>query len=388
MDISQYYHGRKSQKCCAPKSWQADSVYCWGRSQLHDARVATTRRLGFGVSTEEVTSGNIGTWNQIHASSRLFGGRCALTTTIFSTVYLKGRQFIKQNVRKLDQALFEFEFESGTTENVLKELRRYQNPDGGFGNALEPDMRCVQSSAVATVAGLQILSRLGATESHTSVQAAIQYLVRTFDVDTMSWPSVPREVDTAPHAPWWNYSKLTNDELQWANGENVNASIVGFLLEHDGLVPVDFLANITRHALNCLELGLEYGSVDVSFVQFAERLSGDIHDAVFARFAPYIQRISASNPDEWNIARFFYLAHPSQSRYVALASQVMPVSIEYIISTQCENGSWPVGFSWGNNEGAWEQAETEWRGIITRGQLSLLRRYGAFESRSSDHNLR
>ncbi len=53
----------------------------------------------------------------------------------------RARAFLKSEARPLDRALFEHEFEGAPGERAIEELARYQNPDGGFGRALEPDLR-------------------------------------------------------------------------------------------------------------------------------------------------------------------------------------------------------------------------------------------------------
>ena len=57
----------------------------------------------------------------------------------------RARQFLKTKARKLERALFEYEFESGGQEPILSALAAYQNVDGGFGHGLEPDLRASQS---------------------------------------------------------------------------------------------------------------------------------------------------------------------------------------------------------------------------------------------------
>lgn len=62
-----------------------------------------------------------------------------------------------QRARNLERSLFRYEFENGSFTDVLIELSRYQNEDGGFGHGLEPDLRCKESSALATTRALEIL---------------------------------------------------------------------------------------------------------------------------------------------------------------------------------------------------------------------------------------
>lgn len=56
--------------------------------------------------------------------------------------------FILRNARLLDRHRFAWRFHAGPANAVLAALRPYQNHDGGFGHALEPDLRCVDSQPV------------------------------------------------------------------------------------------------------------------------------------------------------------------------------------------------------------------------------------------------
>lgn len=54
-------------------------------------------------------------------------------------VFQKAGEFIYRNSRSLVLARWQYHFEDGSKEAVLKALSYYQNEDGGFGHALEPD---------------------------------------------------------------------------------------------------------------------------------------------------------------------------------------------------------------------------------------------------------
>ena len=49
--------------------------------------------------------------------------------------------FLHANARVLERRRFEHLFEGGPKAPVLDALRAYGNDDGGFGHAIEPDMR-------------------------------------------------------------------------------------------------------------------------------------------------------------------------------------------------------------------------------------------------------
>lgn len=62
----------------------------------------------------------------------------------------KAKQFIISNARPLELAWYRAVFEGGPKGAVVEELKKFQNPDGGFGNALEPDNWNPNSTPITT----------------------------------------------------------------------------------------------------------------------------------------------------------------------------------------------------------------------------------------------
>jgi hypothetical protein len=84
----------------------------------------------------------------------------------------RARRFLKTQARPLDRVLFEHRFEGAPAEHVVAALARFQNDDGGFGRALEPDLRTPSSSALATGIGLRTLKELEWPADHPMVRGA------------------------------------------------------------------------------------------------------------------------------------------------------------------------------------------------------------------------
>src|SRR5690242_7924367 len=63
-------------------------------------------------------------------------------------VLKQARDFVLRNARLLERATFAAHFEGASAPPVLRALAAYQNPDGGFGLALEPDKRDPNSQPV------------------------------------------------------------------------------------------------------------------------------------------------------------------------------------------------------------------------------------------------
>ena len=93
----------------------------------------------------------------------------------------RARVFIATSARPLEQALFSHYLDDGSVEEVYTQLAQYANSDGGFGRALEPDLRTPESSVIATTIGLQTLRGLRTPETHPLVEGAMRYLLNTYD---------------------------------------------------------------------------------------------------------------------------------------------------------------------------------------------------------------
>jgi hypothetical protein len=137
-----------------------------------------------------------------------------------NNLFARAETFIWSNARLLERRLFAYHFGGGSREAVLAALRAYQNEDGGFGQALEPDIRCPDSQPVPVQHALEIMDAAGADAA--MVRRACDFLAAI----TTTEGGVPFVLPTArkyPHAPWWN----TDDDPPASL--NPTAAIVGLL---------------------------------------------------------------------------------------------------------------------------------------------------------------
>src|SRR5690348_503516 len=89
--------------------------------------------------------------------------------------------FIWTSARLLDRQRFRLLFGDGSPDAVLAALRPYQNADGGFGNALEPDLRTPASQPVPAEVALRILTETGPDQM--MVQRLCAYLLSITTID-------------------------------------------------------------------------------------------------------------------------------------------------------------------------------------------------------------
>ena len=118
-----------------------------------------------------------------------------------SSIFDRAETFIWQNARLLERQQFAYHFKGGSRASVIAALRAYQNSDGGFGNALEPDVRCPESQPVPVQHAFEILDTVGFDRE--MVQQTCDYLMMIATPEG----GVPWLLPSAHHYPrasWWN----------------------------------------------------------------------------------------------------------------------------------------------------------------------------------------
>jgi len=111
-------------------------------------------------------------------------------------------QFAYANARLLDRRRLEHLLGEVPPEAVVEVLRTYQNADGGFGHALEPDMRAPGSEPSATLLALETLAEVGVTD-HPLIDAAAQWIASVASPEG-TLPQMSASGAGYPHAPFIN----------------------------------------------------------------------------------------------------------------------------------------------------------------------------------------
>lgn len=144
--------------------------------------------------------------------------------------FTKGREFVYRNARPLEMALWEFHFEHGSAEEVLKRLAFFQNEDGGFGHAIEADFWNPHSTPIGTWKATEILAEIGFSDNeHPMIQGILRYLdsKEGYDEKTGQWENTLPSNNDYPHAIWWE-----NHDRPTEFNPNPSAALTGFILTH------------------------------------------------------------------------------------------------------------------------------------------------------------
>jgi hypothetical protein len=272
---------------------------------------------------------------------------------------------------------------------VTAALARYQNEDGGFGHALEPDARTPSSSALATGIGLRILRELRCPPDHPMVGRAVQWLEATCDPETYTWRALPDDANESPHAPWWHdedgsLARTFDDFLVIPRAE-----IVGVLHHYAALVPAGWLEGLTERTVADIETiePFGYGGGDdlVYALRLAETesLPARYRGRLVRRLRAVIPGAVSQDPREWGSYCIppLKVAPAPESTVADLLGDGLQLHLDYQIDQQSPEGAWDPVWTWGHSyPDAWEQAKQEWRGHLTLEALTSLRAYGRVEA--------
>ena len=291
------------------------------------------------------------------------------------------KAFIFEWGRPLEQARYLFHFEDGPASSILTELAQFQNPDGGFGHALEPDMRLPQSSVLATIVAMQILGEINATSQEPIVQAAIRYLLDSYEIDTKVWPIIPRHNNDFPHAPWWH----DDGNIRYNFGQfraNPRAEIVGHLFSYHDLVP-DGLAEELAHEIiaHLHTYPDKVGMHDLAcYVATAENpaIPVGLRDQLLPKLKRALLATVETDPAQWGDYTPKPLAyiHTPHSPFAPLMPQATSANLDDVIVRQGADGSWQPTWSWGEHYPQdWTQAKREWASILTLNTLKQLKAF-------------
>jgi hypothetical protein len=288
-------------------------------------------------------------------------------------VFEKAHTFIYRNARPLDLARWQYHFEGGSKEAVLTALAVYQNEDGGFGHALEPDCWNPNSAPIMTWAATEILREIDFTDSkHPITQGILRYHENTEDFNSHYWYANIKSNTDFPRAPWWGFSDKPDHRC---NSYNPTACLAGFIIRF-----ADKGSNIYR-------LGCDIAK-EAYDAYFAGDLLGDMHAAAcYLRLWQYCEEAGATdifnltalkerlreqvkhcitkNTAQWETG---YICKPSQffndhnSIFYADNKDIADYECEFIIKSQLEDGSWNIPWGWNGYPEEWAISKNWWKG--------------------------
>jgi hypothetical protein len=273
-------------------------------------------------------------------------------------------RFILANARLLDRHRLAVLRHGADVKPVLDTLRAYRNPDGGFGHALEPDVRAPDSEPSAVLHALEVLAGIGALD-HPMVTDAATWIANIADPDG-GVPFVTPACAAYPHAPWM----VPSD-----GGSHLTFAIAGALWEAGSSEP--WLQGATEWCWARLERPDELGPYFVKFsldfldaVPDAPRAHATI-DRLRSRIDADGSMSVAGGTENERLRPLTLSARPGARSRMLFTEEQVEADLDQLEQAQRPDGGWT--FDWL----AWSPGQSaEWRGAVTLRALATLGAHG------------
>jgi hypothetical protein len=258
----------------------------------------------------------------------------------------RGRRFIETQARLLERRIFETVFDHGDPAAVVAALRAYKNPDGGFGHALEPDLRASASQPLFAEVALTSLREANA-EPGDLLDGLPEFLESVSTPDGAVSPALAGDYPCADHF-----------KLEWATTPQLNptAGIAG-RLHACGVRRTEVITS--AHTMNSAFALLEAMPDAALF----DRLANQLPDCEW--YQPEVP------VEGYGVTPLKIAPTPEHPTRALIADEVIEAHLDDLLGRQQPDGGWPIHW-----KAPGPAAVAEWRGRWTLEALLTLRAYG------------
>ncbi|MDF9816047.1 hypothetical protein [Streptomyces sp. SPB162] len=297
------------------------------------------------------------------------------------TPLARAEHFVWLTARVLEQRRFTYHFlddSDAAVDAVETALNAYRNDDGGFGHALEPDLRGPVSQPLHTAHALRVLDGIGRCGGQRA-ERVCRYLTEVSTAEG-ALPAVHPSLRGYPAAPWIPVTETPEGALL------ATGPVVGAL--HANEVWHAWLFRATDFCWAAIEA---LDSTHPYEVQAAVAFLDAVPDRARARDAAHRlgkavrdQQLVVLDPDradrcplpagyapgEYHFA-YDYARGPESLARQWFSDDELERSLDFLAAEQGDDGGWPMRWR------AWAPGtRSEWRPIITVEALLTLRAYG------------
>ena len=296
----------------------------------------------------------------------------------------KAQTFMYRNARPLDLARFQYHFENGSKEVVMRTLAYYQNKDGGFGHAVEADCWNPHSIPLHSNAASEIIREIDFEDAkHPVIQGLLKWYASGKHFNGKSWAITVESNNHYPHAPWWHTESVSSCHTDY-NGTAQNAGfIVRYAKKDSSLFQLGVrIANEAVFALSPDEImDMHTCACYLRMAELFENANAEkyiLFDELKRKLHKSVNKLIVTDISKWNN----YVCRPScffkskDSEYYSENKEMANYECEHIINTQLPDGSWNIAWSWTDYPEEWAISKNWWKGQIIIEKLLYLKGFG------------
>ncbi len=318
--------------------------------------------------------------------------------------FIKARDYIFAHTDDINRAWFRYNFEDSDADAFMSVLAKYQHKNGGFGGlCYEFDYQgsCLKSTEIAIGYILSLKEKPSANDPF--IQNMMTYILERYHPEIGNWGDVAEpEVNDGVHCPWVRYRGFDftpiddEDERIKQYDANEKVCFAAFVAYYSELVPEDLYLDIIKYPVNHI---LRYW--DINSPMYNKNIFNDGTPYDFEYFQWFVPCLKDKNTADkltsilcQNPTAFMETDYSkSDNDYVHLPcdsvrspdSIIYPAvkalvddSLEYRMNQQSADGRWPLGWSFGEDEGL-RKLQVLYEAHRTLCMLVKLKQFGRIE---------
>jgi hypothetical protein len=293
-------------------------------------------------------------------------------------------RFMDTHARLIDRRRFDLLFGDGEREPAVAALAGYANPDGGFGWALEPDLRSASSQPVGALHAFELLEEIAPATS--PLAAPLCDWLDSVSLADGGLPFALPGADGPGSAPHWAAADHSRSSLL---STSFVCGVAHRVAAHDPAVAEHpWLARATDYCRREIA-GMAGPRFAIEF-RYVLQLLDTLHDKS-ADAAGELERLAALLPasatmpvkggaEGERLRPLDFSPDPDRPLRALLSADVIDADLDRLAADQQDDGGWDIDFN-----AVSPAAALEWRGYATVHALKTLKANGrqARQSRSS-----
>jgi hypothetical protein len=279
----------------------------------------------------------------------------------------RGSNFIWENARLLERAIFDYRFLGGPVDRIRLILRLHQNADGGFGHALEPDLRSPDSQPLFIEFGLRTLYECDIRDDEMAYQVC-SFLEHHADLEH----GIPLVFPSSLHYP--HAGHMDNPGSQQPSMDRL-VGLVG-LLNWQGISQL-WLSKAVEVCLQ--KIGStkfeDAHTILTSFCLIESVSQARPVEALFEKLSHELMRANFFCLEvpitSYGLTPLNFAPSPKSFCRRIFTDSLIEAHLDELLSQQQADGGWPI--QW---DPPCQMARCEWRAQRTVSALETLRAYG------------
>jgi hypothetical protein len=292
--------------------------------------------------------------------------------------FAKAREFMATHARLLDRRRLDALLGSGPPEALVAALAAYRNGDGGFGWALEPDLRAPSSQPAGALHAFEVLG--DAAPLRSPMAAELCEWLESATLPDGGLPFVVAGADDPGTHSLWAKADATTSSL------HMTTAVAGYALrvaEHDPAVAGHpWLRRACDYCMNGIQaMSAPSGAHELSYsLRFLDAAVRTIAEA-----EGELERLAGLVPPSGvlevvgglegeRLSPLDYSPEPGRPLRRHIAPEAVDRELDRLAAEQRADGGWEIDF-----RPASPGAAVEWRGYLTLLTLATLRANGGLD---------